>query len=200
MEPLQPGLFYHIYNRGNNRENLFVEERNYDYFIKLYVRHIEPAADTYAYCLLRNHFHLLVRVKDNPDQTELGRPIRSIPPSKSFSNFFNAYARAFNITNQRTGTLFQRPFQRKVISSDAYLLQAIAYIHQNSQKHGMIADFRNWRYSSYYALTHPAAPTRLKRTETLELFGGVQGFVEYHFIQTELSDIEDDSEETSEET
>jgi hypothetical protein len=53
-----------IYNRGNNGENLFREQRNYPYFLKLYAKHIEPIAETYAYCLLRNHFHLLVKIKD----------------------------------------------------------------------------------------------------------------------------------------
>ncbi len=56
--PLEPGKYYHIYNRGNNRENIFKEDRNYAYFLKLYVFHVGPIADTYAYCLLRNHFHL----------------------------------------------------------------------------------------------------------------------------------------------
>ena len=61
---LQPGVYYHIYNRGNNRENLFLENRNYPYFLTLYEKHIEPIADTYAYCLMRNHFHLLVKIKE----------------------------------------------------------------------------------------------------------------------------------------
>lgn len=59
--PLLSGQYYHIYNRGNNGENLFREERNYAYFFKLYIHYIYPIADTYAYCLMRNHFHLLVR-------------------------------------------------------------------------------------------------------------------------------------------
>ena len=58
------GHYYHIYNRGNNREDIFIQERNYRYFLRLYAKHIEPMADTYAYCLLRNHFHFLVRIKD----------------------------------------------------------------------------------------------------------------------------------------
>ena len=62
--PLEHGKYYHIYNRGNNRENIFVEERNYPYFLKLYAQHIFPVADTFAYCLMRNHFHLLVHIKD----------------------------------------------------------------------------------------------------------------------------------------
>jgi REP element-mobilizing transposase RayT len=61
--PLQHGKYYHIYNRGNNRENIFFEERNYRYFLQLYAKYIQPIADTYAYCLLYNHFHVLVRIK-----------------------------------------------------------------------------------------------------------------------------------------
>ena len=61
--PLEPGKYYHIYNRGNNRENIFKEDRNYAYFLKLYTFRVGPIADTYAYCLLRNHFHLLARVQ-----------------------------------------------------------------------------------------------------------------------------------------
>lgn len=49
--------FYHIYNRGNNRENIFFEERNYRYFMELYAHHVAPVVETYAYCLLHNHFH-----------------------------------------------------------------------------------------------------------------------------------------------
>jgi hypothetical protein len=67
--PLIGGQYYHIYNRGNNGENLFIEERNYQYFFNLYIRYIYPIANTYAYCLMRNHFHLLVRMKPVEDLT-----------------------------------------------------------------------------------------------------------------------------------
>ena len=82
---LQPGNYYHIFNRGNNRENIFIQERNYYYFLQLYTRYIDPVADTFAYCLLRNHFHLLVRIKDTADSP--------FTPSQHFSHLFNAYAR-----------------------------------------------------------------------------------------------------------
>ncbi len=65
--PLQPDTYYHVYNRGTNRENIFFEERNYAHFLKLYAHHIEPVAETFAYCLLRNHFHLLIRVKNEEE-------------------------------------------------------------------------------------------------------------------------------------
>lgn len=63
IEPLEFGKYYHIYNRGINSENLFKESRNYEYFLTLHTKHIEPIAETFAWCLLKNHFHLLVRVK-----------------------------------------------------------------------------------------------------------------------------------------
>ena len=64
--PLLYDTYYHIYNRGVNRDNIFIEERNYEYFMQLYAKYIEPVAATYAYCLLKNHFHVLIRVK--PEQ------------------------------------------------------------------------------------------------------------------------------------
>jgi len=56
--PLQCGGCYHIYSRGNNRMPIFFEERNYVYFLKLYAHHVASVADTFAYCLLGNHFSL----------------------------------------------------------------------------------------------------------------------------------------------
>ena len=89
ITPLQYGQYYHIYNRGNNRENIFIEERNYRYFLQLYAKHVAPVADTYAYCLLRNHFRLLVRIKDpdHPDLTgfENLSGLKPRSPSQAFS-------------------------------------------------------------------------------------------------------------------
>ncbi len=64
---LRCGGYYHIFNRGNNRETIFREQRNYYYFLKLYEKYIPLVADTFAYCLLPNHFHFLVRIKDEQD-------------------------------------------------------------------------------------------------------------------------------------
>ena len=57
IEKLLPGKFYHIYNRGNNRENIFIEQRNYNYFHEQWQKHISLVAETYAYYLMKNHFH-----------------------------------------------------------------------------------------------------------------------------------------------
>ncbi len=68
--PLLFDTYYHIYNRGTNGENIFIQERNYEYFLKLYEKHITPIADTFAYCLLRNHFHIAVRIKSEEEITQ----------------------------------------------------------------------------------------------------------------------------------
>jgi len=70
LESLQYGHYYHIYNRGNSGEILFREERNYPYFLKLYAKYIEPVEETFAYCLLSNHFHFIVRIKSVEEQFE----------------------------------------------------------------------------------------------------------------------------------
>lgn len=176
--PLDHGEYYHIYNRGNNREDLFREERNYRYFLQLYTEHIEPMAETYAYCLMRNHFHLLVRIRDLPeDLTGFPKPVRS--PSQAFSNLFNAYTKAINKTYHRTGTLFERPFHRRLVKTEGYALRLITYIHQNPQKHGFVADFRDWPYTSYAAML-AQSPTHVQRAAVLEWFNGAAYFVAAH--------------------
>jgi len=173
--PLQYGQTYHIYNRGNNREDLFFEERNYGYFLKLYARYVEPVADTYAYCLLRNHFHLLVRIKTVEEQEGL----KPRNPSQQFGNLFNAYTKAINRAYQHTGSLFENPFGRILVTSDGYFTQLISYIHRNPQKHGFVDDFRAWPYSSYRAFLSEK-PTRLKRDDVLAWFDGPEAFEAFH--------------------
>ena len=178
--PLLPGQLYHIYSRGNNRENLFRETRNYDYFMRLYARHIEPYVETHAFCLLRNHFHLLIRVRPAAELARLGDAAAiSRRVSQVFSNFFNAYARAVNKAYARTGALFQRPFQRRPVTTEGHYRQLVVYIHRNPVKHGFASDFRQWPYSSYPALLG-AGVTFLEREAVLSAFGGCRSLETAH--------------------
>ena len=184
---LERGKYYHIYNRGNNRENIFVEERNYRYFLQLYAKYIEPVADTYAYCLMRNHFHVLVKIID-PKGLEDPLGLDLLDAGQQFGKLFNAYAKAINKAYQRTGSLFQNPFRRKEVTSDAYFRQLVAYIHRNPQKHGFVADFRDWPYSSYHALLSDK-PTHVKRVEVLEWFGDAPALAEFHWRDVSEGEI-----------
>jgi len=183
--PLTFGTFYHIYNRGNNHENVFFQERNYGYFMELWWRHTFQIAETYAFCLLRNHFHAAVYIKNREDLTDLK------PPSQYFANFFNAYTRGVNNAMGRSGTLFERPFKRIPITNEKYLLQLVVYIHQNPQKHKFVKDFRDWDYSSYHDLIGDV-PTRLQRDRMMELFGSREDFIRIHQEIQSLVDFDDE--------
>ena len=214
IPPLTYGTFFHIYNRGNNGENIFIQERNYAYFMELWWKHISPIAETWAYGLLRNHFHAAVYIKNREDLTGLiKKPARQNPrsdikpsssdspedlsglklkePSQYFSNFFNAYSRGVNIATQRTGALFERPFNRIPVDTESYLMRLIVYIHQNPQKHQFVTDFRDWNYSSYHDLVSNA-PTRLQREKVLQLFGSREDFIRIHQEIQPLENFEDD--------
>lgn len=199
--PLLPGIYYHIYNRGNNRQNIFLEARNYAYFLRLYTRHIEPVAETYAYCLLRNHFHLLIKTKTPAEQAEFFQrhqaasstveAFQPLEPSRQFGKLFIAYAKAINKAYGQTGSLFQNPFGRLPVSSDAYFVRLITYIHQNPQKHHFVADFRDWPYSSYQAFLSTRL-THLPRAKILAWFGGAEGLAAVHLATVDghtLSDV-----------
>ena len=114
-ETLICGETYHIYNRAVGDETLFKSEKDYKYFIKKLKRFIIPVANIYAYCLIPNHFHLLLSIKESDDisglqnieEQEYSKFI-----SKVFSNFFNSYSKSFNKIHQRQGRLFIKPFKR----------------------------------------------------------------------------------------
>jgi REP element-mobilizing transposase RayT len=181
LAPLVVSQFYHIYDRGINRENIFFEERNYRYFLDLYIKYITPVADTYAYCLLKNHFHLLVQVKETFEVSETSKVL---DPNQQFSNFLNAYAKAINKAYNRTGSLFEGRFGRIPVTTDAYLMTLIHYIHFNPQKHRFVADFRDWPYSSYHTLRSDKT-TKLRRAEVIEWFNGRDEFDRFHQQQVD---------------
>lgn len=191
LSPLEYGVYYHIYNRGTNGENVFVERRNYRFFLQRYAKYIEPVAFTYAYCLLKNHFHFLIKTKTPEEQREtlkVSETFRVLEPSQQFANLFNSYAKAFNRTYGRTGSLFEHPFHRIEVATDAYFAHLITYIHQNPQLHGFVDDFRDWPFSSYQAIVSHQT-TRVQRDATLEWFGGRVGFLDCHGVRVDVEPI-----------
>ncbi len=192
---LQYGDYYHIYSRGVNRENIFVEERNYHLFLNLYAKYCAPIAETFAYCLLRNHFHLFVRIKPKAELVEplpketLDNVLSESSPSHRFSVFLNAYAKTINKAYHRTGSLFQHPFGRVQAANHNYFNNLICYIHQNPEHHGFTNDFREWPFSSYHV--HVAnQETFVNRSIVLEDFHGKNGFIEAHSRELDLNLVE----------
>lgn len=166
--------YYHIYNHANGDENLFREQKNYEYFLGKYKQHISPIAETIAWCLMPNHFHLLVKIKSKEEifstapstfpkfQTleKLNRleklktlEAKSNFLSKQFANFFSSYTQSFNKIYGRRGSLFLKNFKRKEIIDENYLRNLILYIHLNPLKHGFTNDLLDWKWSSYQSFS-----------------------------------------------
>lgn len=175
IHALQRGNTYHIYNRGINSDILFKEKTNYEYFLLLFEDHIEPIAETYAWCLMKNHFHFIVRLK----KLEEIKIEKIIEPSQSFSNLFNAYTKSYNKRNNRTGALFERPFRRVLINNSPYLNNAIVYVHNNPVNHIICEHPLNYPWSSYISLLSNK-PTKIKRNQVLESFGNRENFILEH--------------------
>lgn len=193
----EEGTFYHVYNRAVNKKPMFTKSWNYRFFLNRMEKYILPYADIYSFCLLENHFHLLLKIKqlqkDLKTLKELSNPNENINEfieetvnkdihyivSGAFRKMFQSYAMAFNKQEGRIGTLFQTPFKRSEIDSEEYLVQIIYYIHNNPQKHHYIGDFRKYPYSSYpYYLKKAESPW--VHDDMYKLFEGYKEFVDFH--------------------
>ena len=125
--PLESGKYYHIYNRGINGTRLFYEERNYYFFLEKYANYTTPVMDTLAYCLMGNHFHVLVKIKSETERTQVREKPSpkskyiTFDPSRQLGHVFNSYAQAINKKYSRTGGLFEAAFRRKEVASETYL-------------------------------------------------------------------------------
>ena len=201
--------FYHIYNRTVDRHPLFCNEGNYAFFLQRYDAYLSPVIDTYSYCLLGNHFHLLIRVRSLEDLTKFVDLV-NVPQdlttfqklsnlknktphqivSHQFQKFFQSYAMAFNKQQGRVGTLFQTPFKRVLVNSDAYFMQLVYYIHANPTHHNMLQDFREWKWSSYQR-TLMDNLSKLKKAEVLAWFADKDGFIKFHNETQQLIEAND---------
>ena len=182
--PLFKGNYYHVYNRANSGQRLFYREENYDFFLSKFSHYLSGFAELYSFCLLPNHFHLLIKVeKEVRDLTgckNLSGPNKAHKNiTQAFSNLFNCYTKAINKQESKYGNLFQRPFKRVVIDKNEYLLRAIYYIHQNPIHHGLCDNMECYRWSSYYFITNKIK-SFLSSEAVLNWFGGMTEFREIH--------------------
>ncbi len=146
-----PGGYYHIYNRGNNKQNIFLDDDDFNFFLLRLDQNLFPGddeksriirlpADSFSlisYCLMPNHFHLLLR--QNTD----------IPTSKFITKICTSYSKYFNKKYNRVGHLFQDQFQQIRVDNDAYLVWLSAYIHQNPKMARLVQNGEDWKWSSY---------------------------------------------------
>ena len=216
--PLTPGSFYHIYNHGVGNRNLFQKTENYKSFLGLYDKYIDPIADTFAWVLMKNHFHFLVRIKENivykytntdrsidavrfneikwqtTDRSNLTAsegPVNvKIPkPEKHFSHLFNSYTKYYNTKYNSSGTMFERPFNRKLVDNIHYLKMLVLYIHNNPVHHGFCEHPVEYPWSSYLTCISVKS-TKLHRNKVVGWFDNEANFKLRHGDKIDIESIQ----------
>lgn len=134
---LVPGQYYHLYNRGNNHQSIFFERKSYLYFLKQFRYYLtEQAVHAIAYCLMPNHYHFLIYLRDDS-------------LSAAMQKLSLSYTNAINRRYGRCGSLFQGRFNTVIVDSDEYLLNLTRYIHLNPVKARLVLRPEDWEFSSY---------------------------------------------------
>ena len=146
-----PDNYYHIYNRGNAKQNIFLDNQDFNFFISKLKQNLMPNDEDKTrmillppnsfsiinYCLMPNHFHILL--KQNIE----------IPTSKLLSKLCTSYSKYFNKKYDRVGHVFQDQFKQVLIDGNSYLVWLSAYIHQNPKVAGLVSKPEDYKWSSY---------------------------------------------------
>ena len=152
-----PGALYHALSRGNARQNIFLSDDDHHLFLALLETLSERFnVEVYAYVLMGNHYHLLLKTID-------------ANLSKAMQWFGTSYTRKFNLINNTSGHLFQGRFKSIIIENDAYLLRLSYYIHRNPLRAKIVARLAEYPWSSYRFYAYKKkAPTWLNTNNILE--------------------------------
>lgn len=182
LASFEEGEYYHVYNRSHSNTKLFHEEKNYAYFLDLIKKYLLKHVDLYSYCLIPNHFHFFIKIKDDLRLDEDVNIHKLV--SNLFRKLFISHTNSVNKAYNMHGGLFETPFKRLRVDSESYFSELIFYIHSNPVNHGMCINPEDYRHSSYLSVLSDKI-TLLKRAEVLEWFGSKEMFIKYHKTQME---------------
>lgn len=141
------GSFYHIYNRGNNKQKIFLSEANYIFFLQKVRKYISPNCAILAWALLPNHFHFLVHANERTIKLVKHAPVPINALTEGIRLLLSSYTKAIQKQESITGNLFQQKTKSKCV--DEYTTTVFHYIHQNAFRAKLCATLENWKYSSF---------------------------------------------------
>ena len=147
----ESNLVYHVYNRGNEKQPIFFDRKNYLFFLSKVRREWLSHCDILAYCLMPNHFHFLVVPNNIACKPVIFKEKETHMQqfSKCIGKTLSSYTQAINIERGRTGNLFQKKTKAKLIDASSFYLPAcIFYIHANPAVAGLCAKDEDWEFSS----------------------------------------------------
>ena len=171
-----PGGFYHLYNRGNNRQPIFEERENYLFLLERVRKYLLPVMDLVAYCLMPTHYHLLVRVKETSEVSETSEVLEV---SRAMMRLSVSYTKAMNRRYARTGSLFQGSFWARCVKDDDHLVQVSCYLHLNPVLAGHVDQPEAWEFSSYREYIGARRGTLPTCGPVLSLFSSPQAYKDF---------------------
>jgi len=183
--PLLPGHYYHIYNHSVGNDYLFREPQNYLFFLDKFRQFLDGWLTIYAFCLLPNHFHFLVKmneIENNEMNSMVSKNINKLYSemvSKQFSRLFKSYSQSYNKFYSRRGSLFMQNFKRIEVDTDDYFVTLVLYIHFNPINHGITNCLEDWEFSSYSEILYPE-PGNISCAKVLDWFGNTKNFKKMH--------------------
>ncbi len=150
----RPGAYYHVGTRGNNQRDIYTNSRSYQLFLLILGAQVHVFGwQVVAYCLMRNHYHLVLQICD-----------RGL--SRGMQKLNGGYARAFNVREGRRDHLFGRRFWSREIEDEADLLVTCRYVHLNPlRSFGVLPD--DWRWSGHRAAVGLDAPAACHNPDPL---------------------------------
>lgn len=172
-----PEAYYHIYARGSSKQLIFVDNIDFAYMQKLFVRYLSPKPqqdkngvdyphyfgriELLAYCLMGNHFHLLLWQQESTDV------------SRFMKSLMTSYSRYFNLRHKRSGPLFESRYKASHITTDFYLQHISRYIHLNPRY------WQRYPYSSLQYYYQKQSPEWIAPAKIANLFEGKSDYLDF---------------------
>lgn len=181
-KPLKINSFYHIYGQGNNKQEVFISPKEYDYFLELYRTMVQPLVDTYSYCLVPWGFHLALETKAEGNAV-----------SEQFRKFLSKFCQDHNRQNNRSGSLLTKPFKRRELISLDDITEVITGINLFPLRQGLCTSIEDYEWSSFrHLLSNDETDSIVDKQKVSEVFGDIHRLIVYHKMMIDHEPLTDD--------